>query len=282
MSANPAIQMINETMTERPLRRSQVQLAKKDLIDGLSQWWLWKTMAWQDIRQRYRGSMLGPFWLTISMSIMVLALGILYSALWKMDIAHFLPYLTTGLLYWNLISSLVSDGTSAFTKAEGLMLQVKMPVTVHVMRSVVRNFIIFLHNCVVVIAVLLFFAVPQSLYSLVSFIGLAIILLNGFWITMLIGLLCARFRDIGPIVSSLIQIVFFVTPIIWMPTALGNKAWLLTFNPAYVFLEIARGPLVGDTVPLSVWAMAAAITAAGFVGTFFFFARFRSRLPFWL
>ncbi|MGF9759587.1 ABC transporter permease [Microvirga sp. 0TCS3.31] len=281
MSVNLALTTDN-TAARPASRPSQTQLALNDLSTGIQSWWLWSTMAWQDIRLRYKGSTLGPFWLTISMAIMVTALGVLYSAIWKHDITEFLPFLTLGMLFWNLISSLISDGTQAFIKAEGILLQVKMPVTVHAMRCVVRNLIIFLHNCVVGAAVLIFFSVPQSLYSLVSLIGLALILLNGFWFTMLVGMMCTRFRDIGPIVSSLTQIVFFLTPIIWMPNSLGNKIWVMYLNPAYAFLEIARGPLLGHSIPLPVWAMAFSVTILGFLVTFFFFARFRARLPFWV
>jgi|UPI0004BC2226 ABC-2 type transport system permease protein/lipopolysaccharide transport system permease protein len=281
MSVNLAL-TTDSTVARSAPRPSQTQLALNDLVTGIKSWWLWSTMAWQDTRLRYKGSVLGPFWLTISMGIMVTALGILYSAIWKHDITEFLPYLALGILFWNLISSLVSDGTQAFIKAEGILLQVKMPVTVHAMRSVVRNLIVFLHNCAVGAAVLVFFSVPQSLYSLVSLIGLVLILLNGFWFTMLVGMMCTRFRDIGPIVASLTQIVFFLTPIIWMPNSLGNKFWVMYLNPAYAFIEIARGPLLGHTIPLPVWAMAFGVTIVGFFVTFFFFARFRARLPFWV
>jgi len=282
MSANPALRMMDKTVAGPASGRTKWQLALDDLTTGVSSWWLWHTMAWQDIRQAYRGSVLGPFWLTISMGIMVSALGVLYSAIFRMEITVFLPYLALGFLYWGLISSLITDGTSAFVRAEGILLQVRMPMTVHVLRSVARNFLIFLHNCIVGIAVLLLFAVPQSLYSFVSLIGLALILLNGFWITLLFGMFCTRFRDIGPIVSSLVQIVFFLTPIIWMPEALGEYFWVMYLNPAYAFIEIARGPLLGHIVPLPVWAMAVGVTLFGYLVTFLFFARFRARIPFWV
>jgi ABC-2 type transport system permease protein/lipopolysaccharide transport system permease protein len=263
-------------------RKTSLELAIDDVTTGLRSWWLWNTMGWQDIRQGYRGSILGPFWLTISMGVMVGALGLLYAAILKMEVATFLPFLALGFLFWGLISSLITDGTLAFVKAEGILLQVRMPFSVHVLRSVTRNFVIFLHNSIIGVAVLILFAVPQSLYSLVSLIGLALILLNGFWVTMLFGMLCTRFRDIGPIVANLTQLLFFMTPIIWMPEALGQNAWVLYFNPAYAFIEIARGPLLGHVIPVQVWVMALSFTLVGFVVTFFMFARFRARIPFWV
>jgi len=282
MSATQILRTPDEKAVRRFRRRTQTQLAFDDLVTGTRSWWLWSTMAWQDIRQGYRGSVLGPFWLTISMGIMVGALGVLYSAIFRMEITTFLPYLALGLLFWNLISSLIIDGTSAFVKAEGVLLQVRMPMTVHVLRCVMRNLIVFLHNCIIGVAILVLFAIPQSLYSLVSLIGLALILLNGFWATLLFGMLCTRFRDIGPIVSSITQIVFFLTPIIWMPEALGEHVWMTYLNPAYAFLEIARGPLLGHTVPFPLWVMAFGVTCVGYLVTFLFFARFRARIPFWV
>jgi ABC-2 type transport system permease protein/lipopolysaccharide transport system permease protein len=239
-------------------------------------------MGWQDIRQGYRGSILGPFWLTISMGVMVGALGLLYSAILKMEVTTYLPFLALGFLFWGLISSLITDGTSAFVKAEGILLQVRMPLSVHVLRSVTRNFVIFLHNSIIGVAVLVIFAVPQSIYSLVSLIGLVLILLNGFWATMLFGMLCTRFRDIGPIVANLTQLIFFMTPIIWTPETLGEHAWIMYLNPVYAFIEIARGPLLGHVIPAPIWAMAIGVTVVGFVVTFVAFVRFRARIPFWV
>jgi ABC-2 type transport system permease protein/lipopolysaccharide transport system permease protein len=281
MSADTALRAIDKAPV--PARRkTPIELAIDDVAAGLRSWWLWNTMGWQDIRQGYRGSILGPFWLTISMGVMVGALGLLYAAILKMEVATYLPFLALGFLFWGLISSLITDGTLAFVKAEGILLQVRMPLTVHVLRSVTRNFVIFLHNAIIGVAVLIIFAVPQSFYSLVSLIGLALILLNGFWVTMLFGMLCTRFRDIGPIVANLTQLLFFMTPIIWMPEALGENAWVMYLNPAYAFIEIARGPLLGHVIPAQIWAMAFGVTLVGFIVTFLMFARFRARIPFWV
>lgn len=281
MSADTALRAIDKAPVPAR-RRTPVELAVDDIVTGLRSWWLWNTMGWQDIRQGYRGSILGPFWLTISMGVMVAALGLLYAAILKMEVSTYLPFLALGFLFWGLISSLITDGTSAFVKAEGILLQVRMPLTVHVLRSVTRNFVIFLHNSIIGVAVLVLFAVPQSFYSLVSLVGLALILLNGFWVTMLFGMLCTRFRDIGPIIANLTQLLFFMTPIIWMPEALGEHAWIMYLNPAYAFIELVRGPLLGHVIPAQIWAMALGVTVTGFVVTFFMFARFRARIPFWV
>ena len=239
-------------------------------------------MSWQDIRQRYRGSVLGPFWLTISMAIMIATLGVLYSTLMKMDIHTYLPFLCLGLLFWTTTSTLITDGCVVFVNSDTIILQSRMPLTVHVMRSLSRNFIIFAHNCLVGLAVIVIFQVHQSLYSLVSLVGIALIYLNGFWVTLLFGMLCARFRDVGQIVSSFTQILFFLTPILWHPTALGMRHWIADFNPAYALIEIARAPLLGVPISQNVWVIALTTTVIGWALAFSFFARYRARIPYWL
>jgi len=100
---------------------------------------------------------------------------------------------------------------------------------------------------------------------------------------LLMGLLCARFRDLSPIVTSVMQVAFFITPVIWIPKSLpGYAASLLTFNPFAVFLSLVRDPLMGQPVPLTYWLIALAITVGGWTVAFLAFARFRARITYWL
>lgn len=95
-----------------------IKAATSDLREGLALWPLWLRLGWNDILQRYRRSMLGPFWLTASMAIMVIALGVLYAELFNTPVRDFLPYLCVGLLVWNLMSSFLTEGGSLFTGAD--------------------------------------------------------------------------------------------------------------------------------------------------------------------
>ena len=86
------------------------EMAMADLRDGFAAWRLWGRMGWNDILQRYRRSVLGPFWLTASMAIMVVALGVLYAEPFNTPIRDFLPFLCTDLLVWNLLAAFLSEG----------------------------------------------------------------------------------------------------------------------------------------------------------------------------
>ena len=106
------------------------RLAMEDVRDGLRLWPLAWTLGWLDIRLRYRGSMLGPFWLTLSTGIMVGALGYLYSVLFSMELQDYLPFLALSQVLWGFLAATVSEACATFTEAEAVIRSVRMPLFV--------------------------------------------------------------------------------------------------------------------------------------------------------
>jgi lipopolysaccharide transport system permease protein len=258
------------------------RLAITDVADGARLWKLAWVLGWFDIRLRYRGSMLGPFWLTLSTAVMIGALGTLYSTLFKMSLQDYLPYLAISQILWAFISTVVAEGCSCFTSVDAVVRSVRMPFTLHAMRSVVRNVVVLAHNLVVVLAVYLYFQFWPGWSLLLTIPALAIWLVNALAVTLLLGAFCARFRDVSPIVGSIMQIMFFVTPIIWKPEQLGEAAAYLPLNPFYVLLDIMRAPMLGDEPNAIIWLSACLYTLFLCTGTWAFFTRARGRLAFWL
>src|SRR5882672_9654328 len=155
-----------------------VGMALSDLSTGLAMWPLWMRLGWNDILQRYRRSMLGPFWLTASMAIMVIALGVLYAELFNTPIHDFLPFLCVGLLVWNLISSFLTEGGALFTGAESYIKQIRLPYSVYVFRSSWSKLIIFAHNFVIYFGILLYFAIWPGAVILLAIPGFMLVTLN--------------------------------------------------------------------------------------------------------
>ena len=259
------------------------RLAVRDVQDGLRLWRLGLTLGWFDIRLRYRGSMLGPFWLTLSTGVMVAALGVLYSQLFRMELHNYLPFLALSLVLWGFLSTLVSDACGCFQAAEGMIRSQRMPFMLYAVRVVIRNVLVVAHNIVVILLVYAAFDVWPGAVSLAAVPGILLWLIDGLAICVLLGTLCARFRDIPPIVASVMQIAFYVSPIIWKPELLhGRQAAWLPFNPFFTLLEIVRAPLLGTLPDWQVWASALACSAALCGAAWMLFARVRSRLAFWV
>jgi ABC-2 type transport system permease protein/lipopolysaccharide transport system permease protein len=271
-----------EMTVDLPRRASRAAEAWADLIEGMSKSWMWSAMAMQDIRMRYRGSLLGPFWLTISMVIMIAAMGLIYSRLFNMEITRYLPFLTVGLVIWNFVSTVMIEGCQTFLSAQNVITQVRMPFSVHAWRTVYRNLIILAHNMVIVPFVLVIFSVPVDWSVIIIVPALIILTINGLWVSILLGMISARYRDVPPIVMSFVQVIFFVTPIFWPPDALGIWKQALPLNPLFSAVDVVRAPLLGEAPLAYSWAVLSAVTVLGCLGTFALFAKFRSRVTYWI
>jgi lipopolysaccharide transport system permease protein len=277
---------------EAEVETSQVQARLRDLANdafldlraGLLKWPLWFTIGWLDIKQRYRRSFVGPFWITMSIVIFIAGLGAVNSTLFHMPIQEYLPFLATGLIVWTLISSLITDGCSTFIAAEGAIKQIPMPISVHVYRMVWRNVIIFLHNFIIYIIIeSLPFDINPGFTSMMALPGLAAVILNGVAFGIILGLLSARFRDIPPIITNLIQLIFLTTPVLWRADTLpAGREWLAAFNPFFYLVEGVREPLLGHMPSSGAWIVTALFTAANLGVACMMYARFRARVAYWL
>jgi ABC-type polysaccharide/polyol phosphate export permease len=265
-----------------PPAASQTEVALLDLVQGARAHHLWGLLGWQDIRRRYRRSILGPFWITISLGVFVAALGTLYGALLKVELAEYVPYLALGFIVWTLISNMLTDGCTVFTAAEGIIKQVNQPLSVHLCRILWRSFIIFCHNAVIFVVVAVLFSVWPGVTGLLALPGLVLVCLNGAWAGLLLGIVSARFRDLPPLVESIMRVAFFLTPIIWMPSLLPGRGVLLEFNPFFHLLELVRAPMLGQLPGLVSWLAVAGITLGGWLVTFVMFRRYRRRIAYWI
>lgn len=258
-------------------------LAVEDLRAGLSLWRLTWMLGWLDIRLRYRGSVLGPGWLTLSTAIMIAALGFLYSALFHTNLHAYLPFLALSMILWNFLSTLVSEACTCFLQEEGTIRSIRMPFFLHAGRMLVRNVLVLAHNIPVLVAVFLLLSIAPGATALIAVPAFALWLVDGIAIAYLLGIFCARFRDVPPIVASVMQIGFFVSPIIWEPSTLAAK-WqhLLPLNPFYTLLEVVRGPLLGTAPSLEVWASAVGYSLLIVLIAWLLFVRARHRVAFWI
>jgi ABC-type polysaccharide/polyol phosphate export permease len=276
------VKLAAEEPAALPARADRIFAAAEDLVDGLSRSWLWTTLAHHDLRLRYRGSILGPFWQTITTGVMIGAMGFIYAELFHTPLEDYLPLLAAGLVFWQFTSGMITEGCTTFYSVQGLIQQVRLPYSLHAYRLVYRNVLILLHNFVIIPIVFAIFPPPIAWPQVLEIgPGLVLILLNGVWVSILLGMISARFRDVPPIVASAVQVVFFITPIFWPAAALGPNRWLAEFNPIYAAIDVMRAPLLGQPTERYSWLILAMVTMLGCVGTFAFFARFRTRIAYW-
>ena len=265
-----------------PAAPSNAAIARADLWEGFRKSWFWSALAMQDIRLRYRGSMIGPFWMTLSMAIMVAAMGIVFAKLFNQNLTTYLPFLTTGIIAWTFVAGQINEGCQTFMASQGLIQSVPIPFSIHAYRQVARNLIMLAHNLVILPPVMIFFHIPFTWRIFEVLPALVLLSLNGVWVCILFGMISARYRDVPPIVQNIVQILFFVTPIFWPPSALGRWQEIFQLNPLFAAIDIIRAPILGQaTAPYS-WALMLGVTVIGCSLTFMLFSRFHSRIAYWV
>lgn len=254
----------------------------RDLRDGLLSLHIWPALGWQEIRHRYRRSLLGPFWLTISIGVLIGGMGPLYSRLFGQDLGDYFPHLAVSFITWMLLANLINELCTAFTSAEGLIKQTRMPLTIHVLRVVWKNLIIYFHHAVIVVIVLILYPRPFTWSILLVPFAILAIAINAIWAGLLLGMVCARFRDIPLIIAAVVQVMFFLTPVLWRPQALGRYVWAADLNPLNHMLEIVRAPLVDASARASSWLVVIGMAVVGFAVVIPLFARLRGRVAYWV
>jgi ABC-type polysaccharide/polyol phosphate export permease len=254
-----------------------------DIRTGFLSWQLWGRLGWRDTRLRYQRTAIGPFWATLSLGIFVVIMGVLWAHLWKMDVKVFLPFLTSGMIVWLLFSSMTIEGCAVFTGSELILKQLRVSYTMLACSGVFRNLIVFGHNLIIYVLVFIYVGLPLTWSMLLIFPGLILLCLNGIWISLVLGLICARYRDIQQLTQSLLQIAMFLTPIFWAPSQLqGRLRALADYNLFYHYVQIVRAPLMGQAPELWSWGVVCGATVVGWAITILLHARFRRRITYWL
>jgi ABC-type polysaccharide/polyol phosphate export permease len=267
---------------ELPAPPTRLSEATADLAAGFNRSWIWTRLAYQDIKLRYRGSVLGPFWVTLTNLIMIAAMGAIYAQLFHTDPMTYVPYIMMGILVWQFISGTINEACATFTEAHDVIQQVPMPFSVQAYRVVYRNLIVFAHNVVIVPFGIVFFNVPVGWRLIEVVPGLVLLSLNGLWISLLLGAISARFRDIPPIVSNIVQVLFFLTPVFWPLDAVQNLRTVLALNPFFAWIDVVRAPLLGIAPEPTSWPILIGCVLGGGLCSFLFFVRFRERITYWI
>lgn len=254
-------------------------------IQGFLCWHLWIHMATSEIRRRYRRTLLGPFWVTLNVAIFIGMMGLVFPILWHTNVKTYLPFFASGFILWSFVATSITEACGTFFDMRGLIKQIPLPYSVYAFTVVTRNVIILCHHLVVYVIIVLIFGVPINFNTVLFVPAMLLLCLTSSWVSILLGLLAVRFRDVKQVVTNFLQIAMFVTPIFWMPAQLGSS-WqaklLVTANPLYHFVALARAPLLGQPPILMNWVAGIGVCILGWVFTMKLLGKYHRHLVFWL
>jgi ABC-type polysaccharide/polyol phosphate export permease len=265
--------------------RLLVTTGPADLIDGLKRYDLWGRLGLLEVKRRYRRTVIGPFWSAISLGVFVAVMGAVGIGLWNREASEYLPFLTAGMMVWLMISTIITESCILFIGGQHLFNRIRIDFSMLAYALVWRNLVAFLHNLLVYVVVVLLFATKLITPAILLVIpGLFLVAVNAVWVALLLGMACVRFRDVQQLVTTVLQISLFVTPIFWPPELLKGTTRLIfvDLNPLYCFIDVVRSPLVGKVPSATSYALILAVMVVGWAATIALFSRYRKRIGFWV
>jgi ABC-type polysaccharide/polyol phosphate export permease len=216
------------------------------------------------------------------MLIFIVAISVVYSRLLHSTIEILLPYLAAGMVAWIYVSTVLIESTETFVNAKSFIENVKLPYLTQVFRLIWRNLIVFFHNLIVFITIALILKSGLSWHTLLFIPGLLLLSIMLVSICLSIALVGTRFRDLPPVISSTIMVIFFVSPVTWQPSMIGENSLIIKLNPVVYFLDLIRSPLLGHAPMVTSWIVCGLLASVSFIISFGLFVRCRRRIAFWI
>lgn len=266
---------------QREFADSGIWIALDDVWRGFLTWPIWARVAQQDIAMRYKRSLIGPFWISLSLAAMIVGMAMLYSQIFNSPFKEYLTWLAVSMLCWNYLSITINESCGVLTD-EGLLRALPVSITGLAGRVMMRNAIIFFHNLLTVAVMLIIFQVPIHLSALYAIPGILVYGLLGVLLGMMLGPICLRYRDVAQLIANFMQIAFFLTPIVWRPNQLGHRIAIVDANPLYQLLEIVRAPILGETIPQHTWVYVGLTISVCAILAFVIIAASRRRVFMWM
>jgi ABC-type polysaccharide/polyol phosphate export permease len=263
-------------------RWANLQDGLRDLATSLAMYPIWVRLGWRDMVHQTHRTVLGPVWSIVSTGIQVAVLGYVYGALLKTAPQDSFAYIAAGLIIWFMLAACITGGLSVYLNDAGLLKETSLPISMPAFRYTFRLLVEFLYKFVVFVIVAAIAGLVPNWNTLLTIPGVALFAINGLWVTLLLGVLGARFWDLRELVSPLMLIAFLATPVLWHESLLSAGSYFAVVNPFTHYLAMVRDPLLGVAPPALSYAIVLAITVGGWAVAIWVFAQMRNRIVYWL
>jgi ABC-2 type transport system permease protein len=235
----------------------------------------------RDLKVKYQTKALGFLWSLLYPALMIAIWYTVFKKIVKVEMPHYWAFLIVGMLPFQFVQNAIAEGSSAVRKNAGLIRKVYLPMEVLVIAGVTVKFVEFLAQLAVALLLLMFVHrgedIGFSLWKTMLVLPPALALLYLFVLGVSLPLACYTiiYRDLEHMVSLGLMALFYLTPIFWSVTFIGDKPWkrLFVLNPVMDLIELLRGPLYWGDWPTN-HALGGGAAAAWAVAILFAFGSF--------
>lgn len=255
-----------------------------DIAAAQKRWRLIGMLGYRDLKHRYRRSLLGPFWLSLSTAILIAVITLVFGSVLKVPMSEYVPFITTGMIIWQFITSTITESCGSFVSSDQLIKQSPVPMFVYVQKDIWKNLLVLAHNLVILPLAFLLFGRSVDATAFLAVPGFVLLLANLAWMSLLLAVLATRYRDLPQTVTSILPTFMYVTPIIWLPSLMPSHLGTVftVYNPFARLLDLVREPLLGRAPSATTWIVCLAMAAVGWAVALHIFGRGRRRIVYWL
>jgi ABC-2 type transport system permease protein/lipopolysaccharide transport system permease protein len=261
---------------------SEMLTEAKQILLTIADYKIWPYIAWNDVRSRYRRTILGPFWLVLANAITIVGMGLIWSFIFKMDLKEYFPKLTAAMVCWTFISSTISESGNTFNGQGSIIQNLPVSIYLHPLRLMSRNIITFLHNFIIFIPVCIFYRLVPTVYTLLFIPFFFMVVFNLFLLAFILGVIGARYRDFPQVIISIMSVLIFVTPVMWDIGMLGKHYMLVYLNPLSHFIFILKMSLLGELPPTVSIIFMFSLTIINLVLMLLTAKKYSHRIPYWM
>jgi ABC-type polysaccharide/polyol phosphate export permease len=269
-----------------PPDRLQWGLLIQDFLKSTKGYGYWLYSSWMEVLLNYRSTMLGPLWIVVGTGVFVFSVGTLYNRVVLAGGSNiYLAHLAVGMTLWFLLIQTVVKSCGLFPENRGVLLDGAINYTDLLLKLLTTNLIYFLHNLVIVVLVFVVLGLVPGFAALIVLFTLPLVLANVLWMGVVVSILGSRYADLDELIHSTLRLVFFITPILWIPHQHVRGAYvdaLLYLNPFYYFVEVVRQPLLYGTVPWFEIGVLVVALLIGWLIASYLYARTRDSVALWL
>lgn len=252
------------------------------IIESLKDYNFWFKTAFTELKLKYRRTYLGQSWNILTVLITISILSLVWSKILGKKMEYFFPNLFFAYTSWIFISSMITTSTTLFaSQHSNLIGNLKVNLFSIIIKNLTFNFFTYLHNVPIYLLILFFFNIDISLNSFLIILGYLLIIINYFWISVLIASLSARFRDLIPFCTSIMSVGMLLTPIIWEKDSLGQYQNFVYLNPLTFFIESIKYPFFGKNPGFFIYLYLFVLALIGFTITFLFLKKKYKYIVFW-
>ncbi|TPK35966.1 ABC transporter permease [Mesorhizobium sp. B2-5-4] len=254
-----------------------------DILAAVAAFESWLSLGAFDIRQRYRRSAIGPFWIVISTAAVAGGIGFMMSSIQGRPITNLLAYIIVGIMIWQFLSTALAESCQALIGRAAYIKSLPQPICANILRTLWVQVLIFLHTMILYPFVVLLTGIPMSANLLMAIPGLALLILNLGWMSVILATVSARFRDIPLVVGNFLSFLMFLTPVFWEPNS-SNPHYLaaIDYNPLYWLIQLVREPMLGNMPVMLQWVGSMVMAVLGWVVAGLIYNRAYKRLALWV